>query len=116
MFRRVRIKQQWDTWGIRLPVKGVHPVVLISHPDHCACSRVINALYCTSQRQTRAPLENEVILDTEDGLDWQTFCACDHLLSIDSAELLDFRGHVTFERRRTIRQKIIALFRLLASD
>jgi len=112
----MKTRQQWDIWGIRLPVRGIHPVVLISHPDYCARRRVVNALYCTSQRQSRAPLEHEVLLDSEDGLSWETFCACDHLLSIDTAELLDLRGHVSFERRRAIRQKLIAQYRLLASD
>lgn len=112
----MKTKEQWDIWALRLPERGLHPVVLISHPDFCAGRRIVNALYCTSQRQHRAPREYEVLLDVEDGLSWETFCACDHFLSVDTTELLDFRGHVSFERRRAIRQKIIAQYRLLASD
>ena len=41
---------------------GEHPAVLISHPDICARSAVVNVLFCTNQRQSRRPYPNEVTL------------------------------------------------------
>ena len=36
----------------------------------------VNVLYCTSQRQSRKPDLFEVVLDVEDGFNWETFCDC----------------------------------------
>ncbi len=38
-------------------------MALISHPDICARAKVVNVLYCTSQRQGRRPYPNEVMLN-----------------------------------------------------
>jgi len=73
-------------------------------------------LFCTSQRQSRAPYPREVMLDVEDGLDWETFCDCSCLYAVKSADLFSQRGHITLERRREIRAKIRDLFRLSATD
>ena len=71
------MKAQFDVWRCNFPAKGgEHPAILISHPDICARSAVVNVLYCTTQRQSRRPYPNEVMLDTEDGMDWETFCDC----------------------------------------
>jgi len=109
-------KQQWDIWTLDFPGRGEHPAVLVSHPDRCARAAVVNVLYCTSQRQSRPVRENEVLLNSADGLDWETFCVCDHLYSIETNQLIEKRGHVSRERRRIIRRKIIQLYRLLADD
>jgi mRNA-degrading endonuclease toxin of MazEF toxin-antitoxin module len=109
-------KQQWDIWTLDFPGRGEHPAVLISHPDRCARAAVINVLYCTSQRQSRPVRENEVLLNSSDGLDWETFCVCDHLYSVEVAQLLHKRGRVTGERRRAIRRKLIQFYRLLSDD
>ena len=66
------MKGQFDVWRCNFPEKGgEHPAVLISHPDICARSAVVNVLFCTSQRQSRRPYPNEVTLDTADGMDWE---------------------------------------------
>jgi len=49
------MKDQFDVWRFRFPDKGEHPVVIISHPDRCARSALVNVLFCTSQRQSRQP-------------------------------------------------------------
>jgi hypothetical protein len=69
------MKSQFDVWRFGFPDKGEHPVILISHPDLCARS-VVNVLFCTSQRQSRAPKPFEVLLNGADGMDWETFCDC----------------------------------------
>ena len=56
-------KQQWDIWTLDFPGRGEHPAVLVSHPDRCARAAVVNVLYCTSQRQSRAPHPYEVLLN-----------------------------------------------------
>jgi hypothetical protein len=91
-------------------------VVLISHPDICARSAVVNVMFCTSQRQSRMPYPHEVMLNGEDGMDWETFCDCSCLYAVKSADLFGKRGHVTLERRRRIRANIRSLFLLSATD
>ena len=110
------LKNQFDVWRFNFPEKGEHPVVLISHPDVCAGAKMINVLYCTSQRQSRPPKPYEVLLNGVDGMDWETFCNCAVIYLVPSEALFDRRGHVTSDRRRAIRAKIRDLFRLAATD
>ena len=110
------MKNQFDVWRFNFPEKGEHSVVLISHPSLCANSSVINVLYCTSQRQSRPAKAHEIMLDKEDGLDWETFCDCSKLYLLESSALFGKRGRVSLERRRAIRAKIRDVFRLAATD
>ena len=54
------------------------------------------------------------MLNGADGLDWETFCDCSTLWTIQSKDLFGYRGMVTSDRRRQIRRKLIDVFRLLA--
>lgn len=111
------MKDQFDVWRFIFPDKGgEHPVVLISHPDICARAAVLNVLFCTSQRQSRRPHHFEALLDTADGMDWETFCDCSAIYAVKSANLFVRRGHVSLERRREIRPKIRESFLLLDTD
>jgi mRNA-degrading endonuclease toxin of MazEF toxin-antitoxin module len=111
------VKDQFDVWRFSFPDKGgEHPVVLISHPDVCARAAVVNVLFCTSQRQNRPACAREVMLDKEDGMDWETFCDCSCIYAVKSVDLFSRRGHVTLERRREIRTRIRDLFLLMATD
>jgi mRNA-degrading endonuclease toxin of MazEF toxin-antitoxin module len=111
------VKDQFDIWSFNFAGKGgIHPCVLISHPDICARAAVVNVLYCTSQRQSRAPKPFEAVLGVEDGLNWETFTDCSVMYSVKSADLFNQRGHVSLERRRIIRAKLRELFLLNASD
>jgi mRNA-degrading endonuclease toxin of MazEF toxin-antitoxin module len=111
------VKDQFEVWRYNFPEKGgEHPVVLISHPDICARSVVVNVMFCTSQRQSRLPHPNEVMLNGEDGMDWETFCDCSCFYAVRSSDLFDKRGRVSLERRRQIRTKIRSLFLLSATD
>ena len=38
---------------------------------------------------------------------WETFCACDHMYSVETSQLKGRRGTVSQERRRVIRRKLI---------
>ena len=111
------MKDQFEVWRCHFPDKGgEHPVVLISHPDICARAAVVNVLFCTSQRQSRRPYPSELMLNGEDGMDWETFCDCSCLYAVKSADLFGKRGHVTLERRREMRNKIREIFLLSATD
>jgi len=109
------MKRQFDVWRFDFPDKGEHPVVLVSHPDFCARA-VVNVLFCTSQRQSRPPKPFEVMLNGDDGMDWETFCDCSILYAVSSAALFGKRGRVTLERRRVIREMLRDMFRLAATD
>ena len=106
---------QFEIWTFNFPKKGPHPVVLIAHPDFYG-QDVVNVLYCTSQKQHRGPKPFEVMLDTEDGLNWETFCDCSILWSVPTAGLSAKRGRVTLERRRAIRSRIRDVFLLNSTD
>jgi mRNA-degrading endonuclease toxin of MazEF toxin-antitoxin module len=110
------MKDQFEVWRFNFPDKGEHPVVLISHPDICARSAVINVLFCTSQRQDRKPYPYEIMLNSAEGLDWETLCDCSTMYAIRSDQLFGRRGRVSLERRRAIRAKLRHLFRLQATD
>ena len=96
----------WDVWECDLG-HGTHPVVIVSHPVRAQGKNVIEVLDCSTQRAARAPLPNEVILDVEDGMNWQTFCKCDLIYAVDRAEIKNRRGQVAIERRRLIVQTIV---------
>lgn len=110
------MKDQFEVWRFNFPEKGEHPVVLFSHPDRCARGALVNVLFCTSQRQSRAPYPYEVLLNGADGMDRETFCDCSILYTIPSAKLFGRRGQVSQERRRQIRAKVRELLRLNATD
>ena len=107
------MKAQFEVWRFNFPDKGEHPVVLISHTDFCARA-VVNVLYCTSQRQSRALKPYEVLLDGADGMDWETFCDCSVMYAVPAACLFGKRGRVDAKRRDAIRDKVRDVFRLSA--
>jgi mRNA-degrading endonuclease toxin of MazEF toxin-antitoxin module len=111
------MKDQFEVWRYRFPEKGgEHPVVLISHPDICARSAVVNVLFCTSQRQSRRPHSFEVMLNGSDGMDWETLCDCSCMYAVKSADLFGKRGRVSLERRRQIRTRVRDVYLLSATD
>lgn len=106
---------QWDigTFDFPTPV-GEHPVVIISNSDRASRAQLVNILYCTSQRQSRPPGPDEVLLNGADGLDWETYCRCDHIFSVERA-LIKRRAKpakVTASRRKQISAKIVERLRL----
>ena len=110
------MRNQFDIWRFHFQDKGEHSVVLISHPDICARQSRLNVLYCTSQRQSRNPFPYEVLLNSADGFDWETFCDCSTIYLVPANGLFGKRGRVSLERRRQIRAKLRDLFLLNATD
>src|SRR6266571_4577022 len=104
---------QWDVANFDFPAPvGEHPVVIISNPDRAARAKLVNVLYCTTQRQARPPGPEEVLLNSADGLDWETYCRCDHIFSVETGRLKrrTKSATVSVERRRQISDRIIQLF------
>jgi len=110
------VKDQFEVWNWVFPERGPHPCVIISHPDLAARARHVNILFCTSQQQSRKPKPEEVVLDTVDGLDWETFVNCSAMWLVESSTLFQRRGMVSHERRLAIRAKLRNLFRLMQTD
>ena len=110
------MKDLFDVWEFDFPIKRNHPVIVISPPDRAAKAKTINVLFCTSQRQSRKPYPFEVMLDSADGMDWETFCNCAVLYLVPSKDLFGKRGLVSLERRRAIRGMVRDMFLLAATD
>jgi mRNA-degrading endonuclease toxin of MazEF toxin-antitoxin module len=96
----------WDIYTYD-PGFGDHPAVIISHPERAANKPTVEILLCSSQRAGRSAKANEVLLDSADGLTWETLCKCDLILAVDKGELHHPRGSVSQERRKQIVQTII---------
>ena len=103
----------WDVYQWQFP-HGSHPAVVVSPPDRCANPNIatVNVVGCSSQRASRQPEAHEVMLNKEDGLEWETLARCDVLYLAKKSELMRKRGVVTYERQRAIGQRIIRLFGL----
>ncbi len=106
--------KQWDVCQYAFE-HGAHPCVVISPPDLAENPEIqaVNILQCSTHRANRPPYENEVMLDKEDGLDWETLARCDRIHLVLRSDLKSVRGCVIPERRREIGRKIIQIFRLL---
>ena len=105
---------QWDIGNFDFPAPvGEHPVVIISNPDRVGRAKLVNVLYCTTQRQSRPPGPDEVLLNSADGLDWETYCRCDHIFSVEREQLKrrPKPASVSAPRRRQIAARIVDLFR-----
>lgn len=102
--------KQWEIWTCDFADAGPHPAVVISHPDRVARAPLVNVLIASSQRATRSPRENEVMLNGADGLDWETLVRCDLMYLIEKTALYRRRGNVGISRRRAIVQHINACF------
>src|SRR4051812_44160892 len=104
----------WEIWTFDFPDEGPHPCIIFSHHtrvQHADAERV-NVLLC---RTLRGPLQrslkmSEVLLDSADGLDWETLCRVDALHWVRKSGLYQKRGLVCKERRRLISRQIVGSF------
>jgi mRNA-degrading endonuclease toxin of MazEF toxin-antitoxin module len=102
--------KQWDIWTCDFADAGPHPAAVVSHPDRIARAPLVNVLIGSSQRATRQPRENEVTLNSADGLDWETLVKCDLMNLVEKERLYRRRGNVGAARRRALVQRINACF------
>lgn len=102
--------KQWEIWTCDFAEAGPHPAVVVSHPDRAARAPLVNVLIGSSQRASRPPRENEVLLNSADGLDGETLVKCDLMYLVEKERLYGRRGSVAVERRRALVQRINACF------
>jgi hypothetical protein len=104
----------WEIWTYDFPEEGAHPCIIFSHNSrvqHPDALRV-NVILCRTLRGTlqRSLKPNEVLLDSADGLDWETICRVDALHWVRKGELFQKPGSVCAERRRLISRRIVDSF------
>lgn len=85
-----------------------HPCVIISHPDRADRKTPGEVLLCASRRTNRAPGPGEFLLDEADGLDWQTLCKCEPIVTLPREAIGQRRGAVTGERRGQLLRRVIS--------
>jgi mRNA-degrading endonuclease toxin of MazEF toxin-antitoxin module len=97
----------WEIWTFD-PGFGDHPAVIVSAQDRAARKPLVEIILCSSQRASRPPNAGEVLLDSADGLDWETLCKCDLIYAVARDSLHTRRGSVTSERQREIVRVMVA--------
>ncbi|MBM3840835.1 MAG: type II toxin-antitoxin system PemK/MazF family toxin [Verrucomicrobia bacterium] len=102
--------KQWEIWTCDFAEAGPHPAVIVSHPDRVGRAPLVNVLIGSSQRASRPPRENEILLNGADGLDWETLVKCDLMYLVEKERLYRRRGSVELTRRRALVQRINACF------
>jgi mRNA-degrading endonuclease toxin of MazEF toxin-antitoxin module len=106
--------KQWDIFLFPHPSPDdPHPGVVISNDQICAnpILKTVNVLVCQTVRPvTRAPKQNEVYLNSADGLDWKTLVKCDFIYVFEKDIAIDKRGSVSPRRIAEIRRKLQAFF------
>ncbi len=102
--------KQWEIWTYDFADAGPHPAVVVSHSDRVARAPLVNVLIGSSQRASRPARENEVLLNSADGLDRETLVKCDLMYLVEKERLYRRRGSLAVERRRALVQRIHACF------
>lgn len=112
---------QWDTadWVDSEktgPAAANHPCVIISPNYRCTNPDIqhVNVIAASSHRSNRLPRENEFLLDSADGMDWETLVRLDVIHLVDKKELRA-RKNVSSERRTALGKKIIKVLGLWLS-
>ena len=105
--------KQWDIVLYSFENEQPHPVVILT-PDERLARPVgaINGLMCVSLRAARPLREWEVMLNSADGLDWQTACRCDFVYALDRGSFREQRGRVSRTRQAAIARRVREFFRL----
>jgi mRNA-degrading endonuclease toxin of MazEF toxin-antitoxin module len=97
----------WDIYTWDFPGAGSHPAVVLGVDERVKLKPRVNVLLCSSKRAGRSAEIHEVMLDTADGLDWETLCKCDLLYAVEKSQLTRRRGRVIRERRSQIAGRVI---------
>jgi mRNA-degrading endonuclease toxin of MazEF toxin-antitoxin module len=85
-----------------------HPAVIVSHLSRAENKDLIEVVMCTTQRASRAPKPEEIVLDEADGLDWPTLCRCDLIYAVPREDLKGRRGTVSAARQSQLVRTLIA--------
>ncbi len=101
--------KQWDVYEWQPPNwSEPHPVVVVSHPDRAERKPAVEVVACSSARANRHPGPAEALLDSADGMAWETICFGDMIYSVEPSALKHHRGRVTDFRRAAIVRAILA--------
>jgi mRNA-degrading endonuclease toxin of MazEF toxin-antitoxin module len=106
--------KQWDIFLFPYPTPAdPHMAVVISNNGICANPSIsaVNVLPCQTVRPlNRGKKDNEVYLDSGDGLDWKTLVKCDFVLVFNKNQAIEKRGEVCPQRVAEIRKKLQEYF------
>lgn len=105
--------RQWDIWKCRpAGFESDHWFVLLSNQERLDFDRAhqVNGLACFSLRGT--PRVTDVRLNSADGFDSATVCACDFVWVLDKRSLQSRLGRVCWERQQAIKSKLREVLRL----
>lgn len=105
--------KQWSIYLFPFDKEKPHPVVVLSNDELCGNEDFphVNALICTTVRESRPPKRREFFLDESDGLQWKTAVRCDFIYALPKNEFGEMRGFVSEKRRKEIAKKIAECYR-----
>jgi len=103
--------KQWDIFLFPFTEEQPHPVVILSIDERAAGRKHVNGLICVSLRGKPLGL-TEVLLDSADGLDWESAVRCDLVHLLERDRFRERRGSVIPDRQIQIGRKLIECFRL----
>ncbi len=104
--------KQWEIWLYPFEKERTHPVVILSADERAERAEQVNGLLCVSLRGGQNLRSAEVMLNSADGLDWETACRCDVFYLLPRAHFHRRLGQVSVARRRAIGRKINEVLRL----
>src|SRR5437667_7479533 len=99
--------KSWEIYTWEFPGIGSHPAVIISHLERVNLKPEVCVLLCSSQRANRPPRPHEALLDSADGLDWETLVKCDLIYAASKDQLKERRGVAGPARRRQIAERVV---------
>ena len=85
-----------------------HPAVIVSSAARAGGKDMVEVVMCTSQRASRPPAADEIVLNGADGLDWPTLCKCGLIYAVPREDLKSRRGMVSPARQRQLVRTIMA--------
>jgi hypothetical protein len=107
---------QWDIVRVRLNAndRDTHPAVVISCEEDCQDPEFlrVNVLYGSKKPPAEGTRPWQVLLNSADGLDFQTAIDCGVFYLVNKRDCSPAIGSVTHERRRLIGRKMIEILRL----
>jgi mRNA-degrading endonuclease toxin of MazEF toxin-antitoxin module len=104
---------QWDIYMFPFEEERLHPVVIISPDERAQNRRFLNGLLVTTIRGDARLNPTEVLLNSADGLEWESACRCDLIHRLEKGLFREKRGVVSYQRRREISRKLASVFKLL---
>lgn len=92
-----------------------HPAVIVSNEELCTDARItrVNVLHGTKTAPGNPARPHQVLLNSAEGLDFQTAIDCGYFYSVAKDDITAAIGMVSVERRRGLKRKIVEVLRLM---